>query len=72
MTERVEAVVLPAPPPEPAAVQELHGFLRGSVVMPPGIDLTEPVLDEPFSAAEGEPHEDASSSPRRGISECRS
>lgn len=38
----------------PAAVKELHGFLRGSVVIPPGVDLTDPVAEEAFAAEEGE------------------
>jgi antitoxin (DNA-binding transcriptional repressor) of toxin-antitoxin stability system len=42
---RTVAVVTP-----PAAEEEakaIFGFLRGSVVMPAGFDLTEPVMDEP-------------------------
>jgi hypothetical protein len=27
-----------------------HGFMRGSVVIPPDIDLTEPIATEPFAA----------------------
>ena len=57
ITKRGKVVALLVPPPdEPAAVRQLHGFMRGTVVTPPGIDLTEPVLDEAFSAAEGELH----------------
>jgi hypothetical protein len=40
----------------PAAAEQLHGFLRGSVVIPPGIDLTDPVAEEAFAAQEGEIH----------------
>jgi antitoxin (DNA-binding transcriptional repressor) of toxin-antitoxin stability system len=45
-------------PPENAetAVQNIHGFMRGSVVIPGDVDLTAPVLDEPFSADEGRLH----------------
>jgi hypothetical protein len=45
-------------PPEDArdAVRELHGFLRGSVLIPAGIDLTAPILDEQFDAADGKLH----------------
>ncbi len=46
---------MPAPD-ESAATRQLYGFLAGSVVVPPEIDLTEPVLDEPFNAAEGDLH----------------
>jgi prevent-host-death family protein len=34
-------------------VQDLYGSMRGSVIIPEGFDLTEPVFDEPFDAAEG-------------------
>ena len=52
---RVVAVLTP-PTDEEAAVRGLHGFLRGSVVVPEGLDLTAPVLEEPFSADRGELH----------------
>jgi len=35
---------------------QLHGFLRGSVVIPTGVDLTAPVIEEPFAAEEGKLH----------------
>lgn len=52
---RPVAVLLP---PEDAqdAVRQVHGFLRGSVVIPRGTDLTAPTLDEPFDAAKGRLH----------------
>ena len=52
---RPVAVLLP---PEDAqdAVRQIHGFLRGSVVIPRGTKLTAPTLDEPFDAAEGRLH----------------
>jgi hypothetical protein len=31
-----------------ATARRLHGFMRGSVVVPPDVDLTAPVIDEPF------------------------
>ena len=40
----------------PAAVGGLHGFLRGSVVIPPEADLTAPVTDEVFAAEAGKIH----------------
>ena len=45
-------------PPEDArdAVRQIHGFLRGSVVIPPGTDLTAPTVTEPFDAAKGRLH----------------
>jgi antitoxin (DNA-binding transcriptional repressor) of toxin-antitoxin stability system len=50
----VVAVLLP---PEDAAAQvaQLHGFMRGSVVIPPDIDLTAPVIDEAFPSVAGDP-----------------
>lgn len=32
----------------------LHGFMRGSVIIPPDFDLTAPVIDEPLDAESGE------------------
>ena len=52
---RVVATLLP-PDDEAAAVRQVHGFLRGSVAIPPGFDLTAPVADEPFAAERGELH----------------
>jgi len=47
---RVVAVLTP-PAPDPAAAAQLYGLLRGAVVVPPGVDLTAPALDEPWDAA---------------------
>ena len=52
----VPVAVLVPPPPEAPEVQRLHGFLWGSVVVPPGLDLTEPIADETLAADEGELH----------------
>lgn len=38
------------------AASPLHGFMRGSVTIPPGVDLTEPVVDEPPDAASSTLH----------------
>jgi len=47
----------PRPPPTQAGeVERLHGFLRGSVVIPAEVDLTAPVAEEPFAADAGETH----------------
>jgi prevent-host-death family protein len=57
VTKRGKPVAVLTPPEaEPAAVRGLHGFMRDSVVLPEGLDLTAPVADEPFRAASGEPH----------------
>jgi len=58
ITKRGKPVAVVSPPAAKAAeVEELHGFLRGSVVIPAGLDLTAPTGDEPFLAAEGELHQ---------------
>jgi prevent-host-death family protein len=49
---RTVGVLLP-PQPEVQAVFDLYGCMRGSVIIPEGVDLTEPVFDEPFDAMEG-------------------
>jgi prevent-host-death family protein len=57
ITKRGKTVAILTPPEDSeTAVRELHGFLRGSVISPPGFDFTAPVLDEPFSAEDGELH----------------
>lgn len=52
---RVVAVLTP-PERDVAAVRRLHGFMRGSVLIPPGFDLTAPVADDDFAAARGDLH----------------
>jgi prevent-host-death family protein len=52
---RVVATLIP-PEDASAAVQRVHGFMRGSVVLPPGFDLTAPIADESFAAENGELH----------------
>jgi antitoxin (DNA-binding transcriptional repressor) of toxin-antitoxin stability system len=58
ITKRGKAVAVLTPPDHPeAAVRRLHGLIRGSVIAPPGFDLTAPILNEPFSAKTGSLHE---------------
>jgi prevent-host-death family protein len=52
----VPVAVLVHPPIESQRVHELHGFLRGSVVVPEGVDLTDPVIKEVFDAERGKLH----------------
>ena len=52
---RVVGVLLP-PEEDEAAVRGLHGFMRGSVTIPAGVDLTRPILDEAFAAETGKLH----------------
>ena len=55
MTKRgVPVAVLIPPAAEATEVEQLRGFLRGSVLIPPEIDLTAPVSDEAFAADQGE------------------
>jgi len=54
ITKRGKPVAVLTPPDDPqAAVRRLHGFMRGTVIAPPDIDLTAPVLDEPMDADRG-------------------
>ena len=52
---KVVAVLIP-PATRDDDAQELHGFLRGSVVVPDGVDLTAPVLDDALHAELGSLH----------------
>jgi prevent-host-death family protein len=57
ITKRGRPVAVLTPPEDARdAVHELHGFLRGSVLIPAGTDLTAPILDEQFDAADGKLH----------------
>lgn len=52
---KVVAVLIP-PASREETVHQLHGFLRGSVVVPDGVDLTAPVLDDTLDAELGGLH----------------
>jgi prevent-host-death family protein len=52
----VPVAVLVPPPADAVEVERLHGFMRGSVVVPPEIDLTAPIADEAFAADEDAIH----------------
>lgn len=52
---KVVAVLVPPPSREEEAAQ-LHGFMRGSVIIPDRVDLTASVLDEPCEAELGVLH----------------
>jgi prevent-host-death family protein len=57
ITKRGRPVAVLVPPEDAQeAVRQIHGFLRGSVVIPPDTDLTGPTIDEPFDAALGKLH----------------
>lgn len=55
ITKRGKLVATLIPPAsQREAVEQLHGFLRGSVTIPGTADLTAPVLDEALDAESGE------------------
>ena len=57
ITKRGRPVAVIAPPPSDVdGIKGLHGFMRGSVIVPVGFDLTAPVIDEPVLAEEGHLH----------------
>ena len=51
VTRRGKPIAELAPPRR--ATPKLWGSLRGSIDIAPGVDLTEPVLDEPLDAEQG-------------------
>ncbi len=57
VTKRGRAVAVLLPPEEPGDFARLHGFMRGSVIAPPGFDFTAPVLDEPLTADRDKLHQ---------------
>ena len=47
VTRHGEVVAVITPPPSKAeSIRDLHGFMKGTVIIPEGMDLTEPTLDE--------------------------
>lgn len=57
ITKRGRTVGVLVPPRTPAIpVEDLYGFMEGTVFVPDDVDLTEPVLDEPLGAASGKLH----------------
>jgi prevent-host-death family protein len=54
VTKRGVAVGVLVPPSADASeVERLHGLLRGSVIIPPGVDLAAPASDDQFDAEQG-------------------
>jgi hypothetical protein len=52
----VKSSINPRTGRSPASVTLEHGFMKGTVIIPSDIDLTEPVIDEPFDAEDGVLH----------------
>lgn len=48
----IVAVITP-PPSDEDSVRAIHGFMAGSVVVPAGVDLTQPIVEDAFGAQEG-------------------
>ncbi|MBV9757388.1 MAG: type II toxin-antitoxin system Phd/YefM family antitoxin [Alphaproteobacteria bacterium] len=46
---RIVAVVIP-PESKREMIKGIWGFMRGSVIIPDEIDLTDPICDEPFAS----------------------
>lgn len=53
VTKHGKPVAEVTPPRKAASVGSLYGCMRGSVILPPGYDLTKPVLDEKLDAERG-------------------
>ncbi len=58
ITKRGHPVAVMTPPPIVAeAVEALHGFMRGSVVVGEGFDLLAPIFDERLTASDSKLHQ---------------
>ncbi|MBX9698817.1 MAG: type II toxin-antitoxin system Phd/YefM family antitoxin [Acetobacteraceae bacterium] len=55
VTKRGKVVAVLTPPPQavPVTLDDIYGFMRGSVIIPEGLDLTQPILEDPFEAESG-------------------
>jgi antitoxin (DNA-binding transcriptional repressor) of toxin-antitoxin stability system len=54
VTRRGEVVAVISPPPsKEGAIRAVHGSMKGSVLIPAGLDLTRPALEEDLDAAKG-------------------
>lgn len=57
VTKRGRPVAVIRPPAEAEPLVAVHGFLRGSVTIPPGVDVTEPAFEGEIHAGRGRFHE---------------
>jgi prevent-host-death family protein len=57
VTKRGRPVAVLTPAEVNSETPSVFGCLRGSVVIPDGVDLTAPILDESLFAADGRIHE---------------
>ena len=51
------AVIVTSPPPVENLIEDLNGFMRGSVSPDPDLDLKAPISDEPWDTAQCTLHE---------------
>lgn len=57
ITKRGRTVAVLTPPDPQTEIASLYGFMEGSVIIPEGVDVTAPALDEPLNAEQGRIHE---------------
>lgn len=58
ITKRGKVVAVVTPPDSPEErVRTLYGFMEGTVNLPPDLDLTAPILEDPFEAESGKTFE---------------
>jgi hypothetical protein len=54
VTRHGTLVAVITPPPDPAeSLRAFHGSMKDRTIIPPGLDLTAPVLEEPLDAERG-------------------
>ena len=53
VTKRGRVVAVVGPPALAAREKAAYGFMAGTVNLPPDLDLTAPIGDEPWDAAQG-------------------
>ncbi len=53
VTKRGRVVAVLTPPDEGLSEGGFYGSMRGTVILPEGLDLTAPILDEPLDAERG-------------------
>jgi hypothetical protein len=57
VTRRGRVVAVLTPPEEAPGFDQLYGCMEGTVILPEGLDLTAPIIDEPLFAEQGRIHE---------------
>ena len=57
ITRRGTPIGVLTPPEEEKPLRAIHGFMKGSVTIPEGFDLTKPILEDDIFADSGRIHE---------------